>query len=453
MRIDRRTFLRGSVTGGAFLALQHALPGDTFGQTVRSETYGPLVRTPSLNTGESLIALPPGFQYTAIGRRGSQMADGNPTPPRPDGMSAFQVRGELRLVRNHEEFEAGTRIARSGEFYDTVGRGGTTTLVVDPRSRLLVRDFVSLSGTSVNCAGGFTPWGSWITCEETTEGPGAGFQKKHGYCFEVPSDADGPVAARPLTAMGRFRHEAIAIDPASGIVYLTEDLGGSGFYRFLPNTAGRLADGGRLQMLAILDRPRYDTQTGQLPGIRLPVYWVDIAEPDPVDAEFNLFAVYNQGRALGAAKFARLEGAYYASGRIVFVATNGGDKGLGQIWEYLPYRAIGARRRAVRSPVSGVLRLVYESTDINTLKAPDNLCMSPRGSLLLCEDGPTTQQYLRGLTSVGEIFDFARYDTESFGRAEFAGATFSPDGETLFVNLQGPDVTLAIWGPWTDGRL
>jgi hypothetical protein len=292
----------------------------------------------------------------------------------------------------------------------------------------------------VNCAGGPTPWGSWISCEETTTGISAGYTRPHGYCFEVPARADRPVDPIPLRAMGRFVHEAVAVDPAMGIVYLTEDRVASGLYRFHPTRPGDLAEGGRLEMLAIRDRPHFDTRRGQTAFDALPVTWVPIEDPDPADAETNAESVRQQGFRLGGATFARLEGAWFGDGRLYITATNGGDRRFGQVWEYRPDAG------------GGWLRLIYESADPLLLVGPDNLCISPAGGLVICEDGPEVQ-HIRGLTAGGEIFDFARNAVTAFEESEFAGATFSPDGRTLFVNIQGPGLTLAIWGDWSSGPL
>jgi len=237
-------------------------------------------------------------------------------------------------------------------------------------------------------------------------------------------------------------HEAIAVDPKTSIVYETEDRLTAGFYRYVPNKKARLAAGGRLQMLAVKDRAGYDARTGQKVGAVLSVVWVDIENPDPVEAETDAFAVYKQGIARGGATFTRLEGCWHGEGRIYFTSTNGGDRGLGQVWEYQPQGKAG-----------GLLKLLYESPDAEALRAPDNLCVSPRGrGLLVCEDGEGTQR-VRGLTREGRIFDFASNLVPGFENREFAGATFSPDGKTLFVNVQTPGLTFAIWGPWKKGAL
>lgn len=366
----------------------------------------------------------------------------------------------VRLVRNHEvrdDAEAAKAIGRLGDFgpfYDPLGVGGTTTLelqVFPDGSVELMHDFVSIQGTIVNCAGGPTPWGSWLTCEETTEGETQGWKKDHGFVFEVPVDADGPVEAVPLIEMGRFSHEAVAVDPTTGIVYETEDDGDSGFYRFIPNQSGNLAAGGKLQMLAIRGQPQYNTKTGQTVGQILPVEWVDIFDPNPTTAETNSSAVFEEGLSKGGAIFDRLEGCWYSGGSIFFDSTDGGDAGNGQVWEFIP-----------QGRDFGVLRLLFESPAESILDNPDNITVSPRGGIVLCEDGDSDHLFLRGLTRDGRIFDFAQNIAND---TEWAGATFSPLGKTLFVNIQGktrgaqePEIgftgmTFAIWGPWKKGAL
>ncbi len=456
---DRRAFLRGAALTGGVWGLQGLVARGVLATEEKGRreagagSYGPLRPTKTKNTGEEILALPAGFQYTVFSKTGAAMSDGKPTPRMHDGMAAFAMDGKIRLIRNHEVNnrlgKEGIAIGDAAKSYDPLAGGGTTTVVVDPQTREVVQDFVSLSGTLQNCAGGSTPWGSWISCEETVLGATPGtdrngaatgrFRQGHGYCFEVPVSATGTVQPVPLKAMGRFVHEAIAVDPATGIVYETEDFNPGGLYRFLPNRPARLAAGGRLQMLAIKNKPGYDTRTGQQMGRMLHAVWVDIDDPDPSAAETDNLAVYKQGLAKGGATFDRLEGCWYGDGSIFFDATSGGDKKLGQIWRYTP-----------RGQAGGLLTLLFESQSPDVLQMPDNLCVSPRGGgLAVCEDGPAPN-FVRGLTSEGRIFDFAQNLAST---SELAGVNFSPDGQTLFVNIQTPGMTLAIWGPWERGAL
>ncbi len=459
-RIDRRAFL-GITPLAVSVAMQTFARLDVQAGLSRviahpsADGYGPLRPAPSRNTGETLLALPEGFEYTAIGKTGSKMSDGNLTPPAHDGMAAFAVNGQLRLVRNHEVNNGiGKEGAAFGDqkfAYDPKAGGGTTTLIIDPKTRELVKDFVSLNGTLQNCAGGPTPWGSWISCEETmlsesilTDQQGrtrGGFAQKHGYCFEVSASSDGAVKAVPLPGLGRFVHEAISVDARTGVVYLTEDRGAAGFYRFIPKQRGKLAAGGRLQMLAVKDRRQFDLRTGQKQGQTLPARWVDIKEPDTPEAEKKVDAIYLQGFAQGGATFARLEGCWYGNDAIFFTATSGGDNKLGQVWQY-----------TLRGKEKDSIKLFFESPGVAVLDMPDNICVSPRGGLVVCEDG-SKEQFVRGLTRQGQIFDLARNMVPGFEIREFAGATFSPDGQTLFVNIQTPGITFAIWGPWQKGAL
>jgi secreted PhoX family phosphatase len=448
---DRRRFLRTAGFAAGAAAIAPSLPGLlTFRRqgSVRrhAEGYG------ELRPAGPELSLPEGFEYVMFGVEGTPMSDGSPTPRAHDGMAAFGMPdGGVRLVRNHEDKDQPGEARVIGDprlAYDRRAGGGTTTLEIrvgsDGRPEI-ARDFVSLGGTTVNCAGGPTPWGSWLSCEEITWGRVRGFSDSHGYVFEVPAEADSQVKAVPLRAMGRFWHEAIAVDPATGIVYETEDYNRqAGFYRFTPSTPGRLIDGGHLEMLSISGRPQADLRQGQNVGEWLPVEWVPIDDPDPRNAETNPNAVYESGHDLGGARLTRLEGCWYGDGSVYFHSTNGGEAHSGQVWRY--------------DPAEDALALIFESPSPEVLDAPDNLTVSPRGGLLLCEDAVGIS-HLRGLTAEGEIFDFAE---NILNRREFAGATFSPDGSILFVNIQGDldsfgsgnkGMTFAITGPWENGPL
>ena len=444
-QIDRRTLLRAGAGLGLAMASGPLDLLGLFGGLGRAEAaaarsvqspnnggYGPL------KPAGPILDLPEGFHYVRFGDEGSPMDGGDPTPPLHDGMAAFPSgRGIIRLVRNHEVQKQGEAFASPA--YDPEAMGGTTTVVFDAKAGRPIRTFPSLAGTYRNCAGGRTPWGSWLTCEEGTAGPKAGFQRMHGYVFEVPAAGDGPADPFPLKAMGRFVHEAVAVDPASGIVYLTEDRSTAGFYRFVPNQPGALRLGGRLQMLAVHGDPAYDTRTRQPGGVSLPVTWVDIDDPDPHDAGWNELAVFHQGLKRGGAVFARLEGCCFDRGRVLMTTTTGGDAGVGQVWEYRP-RPNGA----------DLLRLVFESPSAGFLNKPDNIVVSPRGGVLMCEDHDGSDR-LMGLDHQGRIFEFAR---NRLSKGEFAGLTYGPAiGYWLFVNVQTPGMTLAITGPWERGSL
>lgn len=450
--IDRRGFLRTALAAGG---LTMATPLEALLARVRDDRaadgvgYGPLSPVNDDATGLPLLHLPQGFRYVTFGWSGDAMRGGGGAPRLPDGMAAFPgPRGTVTLIRNHE---VGAGEAFGGARYDRAAGGGTTTLSFDPRRGRLLEIRASLSGTVRNCAGGPTPWGTWLSCEESVVGPGpkTNFREPHGYIFEVPIDGDA--SGRPLVSMGRFVHEAIAVDPGTGIVYETEDSRESGLYRFVPAEPRNLSAGGRLQMLAVKGSPTIDLRTGQYPSVRYGVTWVDIDEPDRAHAEPDAAdgkGVYQQGRTQGGACFGRLEGAWYGGGLVYFTSTSGGDARMGQVWEL--------------DPVRDELRLVYESPGKDTLNMPDNLCVSPRGGLLLCEDG-TENPCLHGLTRDGRIFRFARNSVVLHGRrndfrgdytnSEFAGATFSPDGRWLFVNIMAPGITFAITGPWEAGVL
>jgi secreted PhoX family phosphatase len=314
--IERRQFLRGTVlTAGAVAAMPAFRGLELLGLHGRltaqpgSGSYGPLRPTADLRDGVKRIALPRGFKYRSFSHAGELMSDGNLVPLAHDGMAVFNMPdGRFRLVRNHEDRNTPSNgsTAVDGNAYDARGGGGTTTLVVNPFTRELERDFISLCGTIVNCAGGVTPWKSWVTCEETNAGTPQGWSAQHGYCFDVPASANTSVPAIPVPAMGRFSHEAVAVDPATGIVYQTEDAGDSGFYRFIPNTPGVLVNGGILEMLKVRNVTNYDTRTGQAVGVPLPVEWVPIANPDPPGQGSN--AVYDQGWARRSSRGSRAAG-------------------------------------------------------------------------------------------------------------------------------------------------
>src|SRR5262245_12017159 len=445
--LARRAFLRRAALacgGLAFGGPLATLLGSDSAHAAVDTGYGPLAPVADRTTGLPLLRLPAGFSYASAGWAGDPLPDGGPTPPLPDGMGVvLEKKGRVWLVRNHEVRGSGTSFASPARTYDDRAGGGTTTLLFDLERSRWERAAVSLAGTSTNCAGGVTPWRTWLTCEETVDDLG----KPHGFVFEVP--AVGDAVPEPLTALGRFVHEAVAVDPASGIVYETEDRPTAGFYRFVPAVPGKPARGWRLQMLKVAGRDNVDLRRGQPTGASFQVEWVDIADPTRAHSPGtgDTLGVFMQGHDKGGAVFARLEGCDVVAGRVFFTSTIGGAARMGQVWEYDPVRAL--------------LRLRYESPAAATMDMPDNLAGSPRGGLILCEDGGQAVQRLHGLPADGAPFVLAENNVVldgspggrrgDFRNSEWAGATFH--GRWLFANIQLAGVTVAITGPWERGPL
>jgi secreted PhoX family phosphatase len=430
---NRRSFLkRGAAAGAGGLAI--ATPLQSFAARAAAEGR-PLTRGYGRLVAMGDLALPRGFDYQIISTEGERMDDGHPTPSSFDGMGPFRRGNKTILIRNHENRKAEGETDEIDVIVpkelrydpDPIVNGGCTKLVVDDRR--LRHSFAVLGGTTTNCAGGITPWGSWITCEEIVLDTG----KPHGYIFEVDAYTDEPVEAVPIRSAGRFRHEAVVWH--DGILYLTEDQRyDAAFYRFLPHgtpsQAGDLARrGGELQALLLPDVPNANTD-GWPVGEAFAVDWVTIPDPDPPTDN-----VRDQAHELEAAGFNRQEGMWVGDGRIYFDCTEGGVRGQGQVWEF--------------NPRAQELTLIYESPTAHDLQNPDNLVVAPTGDLFLCEDSDPPQ-YVRGLTPDGRIYDFAKTITRE---SELAGVCFDPDRKTMYVNQFGDvnlegGVTYAIWGPW-----
>lgn len=412
-----------------------------------------------------IIDLLPGFRYEVFSETGNRMDDGLLVPGKHDGMGAFAgPNGRTILVRNHEvetsmteygpfgNSKANFRKVPRSKFYDAgrgkkPGLGGTTTLVYNTREQRLERHFLSLVGTIRNCAGGITPWNTWITCEEDVSSPNADgtlpddpMECEHGYNFEVAaSDRISLTDPVPLKAMGRFRHEAVAVDPKSGVVYQTEDRSDGLIYRFVPNKPGQLREGGRLQALCLRESATADTRNWRRQTIAvsqsIPVHWVDMHNVESPDDDLRYQGFFEKR----AARFGRGEGCWFGNGVVYFACTNGGKTKKGQIWKYTPSPHEGTSREENQP---GVLELFIEASDGTLIENADNLTVAPWGDLILCEDGPGAQ-HLVGVTPTGRAYHLGKTTL-----SELAGACFSPDGTTLFVNILQPGMTLAITGPW-----
>jgi uncharacterized protein len=453
MSISRRHFLTlaGASASSSFLlagleSLYSESGARSLAKSPKVNGYGALVKDP-----KGILDLPAGFRYKIVSQSGKQMSDGTVTPSNYDGMAAFVGKnGSTILVRNHELrlTDRSRVIAALDRMYDPNCKGGTTTLTID-RDRQLTKEYVSLAGTTVNCSGGKTPWETWISCEENVAMPGmpdtgkGTVTKPHGYNFEVPIDSQTPVVPVPLVAMGRFRHEAISIDPRTGIVYQTEDDPTGLFYRFIPKQPGKLAAGGILEALKIVAKPQVNTNQNFPLRQKFAVEWVRIEEPNPAEN-----TVRTEGFTKGAAQFMRGEGICYTNGSFYFTCTQGGNvspttplrvgeeaRGNGQIWKYTPGKT---------AKNGGSIELFLEPNDPNIVDLPDNITVAPNGHLITCEDGKGEQRLI-GITPKGGVYTFARNARD---RSEFAGACFTPDGQTMFVNIYDPGITVAIWGNW-----
>ena len=458
--VNRRNFIRQV---GAF-----SLAFTGFGRTLanvstldhvleqnHSKGYGPLIKDPN-----GIIDLPKGFSYTVFSKYNETMDDGLLVPASHDGMAVFNgSKGNLIIIRNHEL--GGESHLRRGPFgpnlellnkvdkrliYDIgnngiPGQGGTTTIIYDPIRKKVVRQFLSLSGTTINCCGGETPWKSWISCEETDIQAGEDWKKDHGYNFEVPA-MEFPLLTKPvpLKSMGRFCHEAVAIDPRTGIAYQTEDESNGLIYRFIPNVAGKFHKGGFLQALSFKSNFSMDTRNWNEKRVQLKesydVEWITLKDVESPENDLRF-----RGSENGAAIFARGEGMWFDKGKVYFTCTSGGKNKLGQIYIYTPSPYEGGKNEKSNP---GKLELIVEPVDSEIMDMCDNITVTPWGDMIICEDGKGTD-YLLGVKPDGTIYKFAK---NTLNNKEFAGSIFSPNGKILFVNIQLPGLTLAITGPW-----
>jgi secreted PhoX family phosphatase len=449
MSISRRSLLRSGAIVAAAGSMAQVIGSTTpaWARGPRSRPfkgYGPLVKDP-----KGLLDLPRGFNYRAFSREGDTLTGGGIVPSAHDGMAAFSA-GTMGtfLVRNHEVgvddvVEDGRAPVPhiKGGTYDPEGTGGTTTLLVGDNGRLLWHR-PSLAGTLANCAGGPTPWDTWLTCEEDD----SLLSKPHGYVFEVdPWRGGNP---EPIRAMGRFEHEAAAFD-RRGNVYLSEDADQPHgcLYRFRPNKPlcgrGSLHAGGGLAAMKIAGLTT-DLSIVQTAGTVLPFKWIDVPNPDPGAGDAP---VREQVIVAGATPIMKAEGLWTGlDGSVWFVSSRGDGPNAedeedrtaavhaGQIWRI--------------DPEDKTIELVVIFPAGSPYDGPDNITAGPHGFLLACSDGED-DQWLVGITEDGGTFPFALNPKDD---SEFAGATFSPDGATLFVNIQGePSVTFAITGPWRRG--
>ncbi|HVX43129.1 MAG TPA: alkaline phosphatase PhoX [Mycobacteriales bacterium] len=453
MAVTRRQFLTRATAAGAGIALVGSVDS-VFGTSPAFSAgtgYGPLIPDP-----DGILDLPRGFSYRIVTRTGDKLTDGGLVPGSQDGTASFRGTGKnTLLVQNHEQTSGAGSARVVGEkkiTYDPGADGGTTTLEVDQKGALQ-RQYVSIAGTAQNCAGGLSPWGTWLTCEETEIRAGeGGMSQDHGFVFEVdPYHPENNAHPHPITGMGRFAHEALAIDPLAGDVYLTEDAGGPDglFYRFRPKKIlgglHSLHRGGLLEAMNIPGLP--DLSVVKKIGAEYGVEWKPV--PDPLAAEVSTrkqFDYLANGERIAAeggsiTRSHKLEGAWWRDDYMYFVSSfsrvssgSAADHD-GQVWRFDP------RLQRIRL----ILRFAYtpRNQDDNP-DGPDNISVSPYGGVILAEDGEGAQ-HLVGASEDGSSYFLAR---NAYNDSEFTGPVFSPDGTILFANIQTPGIVLAITGPW-----
>ena len=453
--LSRRAFVGGSAAAGLGFVFAGSGSLAAFARPVAGATrtatgYGPLVADP-----KGILALPRGFSYKLVARSGMTPTADGVYPSDPDGMGVFRgSNGGSVLVTNHENSgsEAYPVPEVDGITYDPGAIGGTSTIVVDVTGNRL-RQYTSLAGTNNNCAGGITPWGTWLTCEETERRAGEGRNTlNHGYVFEVDPVSRAANVGKspvPLKFLGRYSHEAVAVDPRTSQIYLTEDAADPHglYYRWTPpagfapgkNALRKLAlsqggsTAGRLQAMSCYRDSEHIGDLSEATGVgtRYQVEWVDVSDRDGVKA-----SVRNQFAGDQITRARKLEGQWWADGGAFFVSsfarTNDGSVHPhdGQVWFY--------------DPTSETVTLKTIFGDNGKFDGPDNITVSPHGGLILAEDGEGIQ-HLVGVTSQGKAYPLARNE---YNDSEFCGPAFSADGSVLFVNIQSPGFTLAITGPW-----
>ena len=406
---------------------------------------------PIQNDPNGILKVMEKFSYKIISEKGQIMSDGLTVPDKADGMASFIGEdGKIILIRNHEigHFKTIEKLLKLNPFYKNknymnknknliydLGKngvpccGGTTTLVYNPKSKKIEKEYLSLAGTLVNCSGGPTPWNTWISCEETVATQNYDLAKNHGYNFEVtPSENINLNNAIPLKAMGRFRHEGVAIDPVTSIAYQTEDRDEGLIYKFIPNTKEQYIMGGKLQSLSIkngLNDTRNWNKNNYNKNIKYKIEWLDIEDVENKDDKLR-YSMADKGAAI----FARPEGIWFSNNIVYFTCTSGGAKKLGQIWK------LDVKKQTIE--------LMFESHNSDTMRKCDNITIAPWGDVIVCEDGKGKDKII-GIKENGDTYVIAE---NSFNNSEFAGVNFSPDGSILFVNIYSPAMTIAITGPW-----
>ena len=498
MTISRRQVLSGGAAAGVGLSVAGVLPSlaepaaasSSHGSNGSPEPSGGRPFPPLKDDPNGILALPAGFSYRIVTREGvTDLSYGQgKTPAFHDGTGVVEAsHDKLTIIQNHEltPHMAAYGVPHiAGTVYDAgaANASGCTVLTTD-RNGKRIAEWVGISGTVRNCAGGVTPWGTWLTCEETfinagttwsAAGQSGVYQENHGYVFEVFQSDSKHQLPKPIKAFGRYEHEALAVEPNLKHVYLSEDASGPNglFYRWTAprnvhlgsGLANRLSDtAGTLEAMQIrLDDgsivPDVAYITSAQLGRPFKVTWTPVADRDakttPTRSQFADGTVTRGKKFEGV--WSNGKGCYIVNS-FAFGASDlpaDATKHDGMVWFYdYSDETITLVTYFPHNPAAAETEGPFPRFADMTFDGPDNVTVTPWGTLVLAEDGLRASHVLSSVPG-GPTYAIARNmlsngtSSGSPTYSEFTGPTFSPDGKVLFVNIQLPGITLAITGPW-----
>lgn len=386
---SRRQFLRAGIRGFALLAAGGLpLPGRSRYAAANPPFYGLTNLGPLQPPDENGVMLPAGFRARVVARSGLVPAGSHPWHPAPDGGACFPAA------------DGGWIYVSNSELRD--GAGGVSALRFNPLGEV-IDSYPLLTGTTMNCAGGPTPWGTWLSCEEY----------EAGHVYECDPSGQRPAAMRP--ALGCFKHEAVAVDPEHGHLFLTEDLPDGGFYRFVPAQPLPELASGVLQIASL-------KKTNE----RYWVEWHTLPDPEARLTETRL-------QVAGYTPFNGGEGIAWHGGRIVFTT-----KGDNRVWWY-----------DTNTQEIGLL-YDFQTSSTRILSGLDNITITPAGDVLVAEDKGDMQLVV--LSPDGGVVPLVQ--VVGHDRSEVAGPALSPDYRRLYFSSQRGSagvstggVTFEILGP------